>query len=791
MRKALLALVVAALAIVAHGQTVVTQGSPTSAIRNRGAFYVDSILRVPIRDTFNWMGEFGSLTIRPLDGGLYYRASGVWRKVAYIGGSGYLVWADTSSLATRAWVAGLGYLASVDSSVYASIYRVDTGKAAIRSSLASHIAADLDIDSTNELQALSFSGGTLFLNRGGGSVVLPTVDTSSLSGRIDARVRYSDTLSMLYPYFRKADTASLSSRIDARVRYMDTSSMLVPYLRKADTASLSSRIDLRLHVDDTAGLSTRINQRVKYTDTSAMLLPYLRKIDTASMSTRIDARLRYTDTATLLSPYVRKSRTITINGTSYDLTADRSWSIPSADSSVYATRYWSNNSFIKNQYATSQIGGFRINGDALVDDGSTANYSYMSSDGIKNKNTIGGRVWTKDMLYWYFGITMLDASTLKSRGYRITPLNDTLPVPSDVLYVQKLPSKSGTFAMLDDIAAATSGVPTTRTLSINGTTYDLSADRSWTIAGSDTSSLSTRINDRVRYTDTASMMAPYLHAADTASLSSRINAKYTFPSGGTASQYVNGTGALATFPTIPTSSDYIQNQTASTQAGGYRINGDGTMRRAYLTGVDGTNAAIISLTTPATAGGFTIGTTSASGAWATVMTTNTTSNTYGNFNIVQGADGYSTAAFWYRASNAAGTGVITSGNLARWSNYNQDKVTFGLNGAITSASLAGTGTRRANVDNTGKITAGEAIPLSGTYSVTAVACAANAQTTLGTSTVTGAAVGDIVEGTQSTSVGIMYKFVVTAANTVTVYAMNNTTASVTLTAQTVKISVVK
>ena len=42
---------------------------------------------------------------------------------------------------------------------------------------------------------------------------------------------------MLSKYLRKTDTASLSSRIDLRVKYTDTASMLTPYLRKIDTTN--------------------------------------------------------------------------------------------------------------------------------------------------------------------------------------------------------------------------------------------------------------------------------------------------------------------------------------------------------------------------------------------------------------------------------------------------------------------------------------------------------------------------------------------------------------------------
>jgi hypothetical protein len=83
----------------------------------------------------------------------------------------------------------------------------------------------------------------------------------------------------------------------------------------------------------TSGLATKLN----ISDTSSMLSPYLRKIDTASLSNRINLKLNISDTASMLSPYLRsnvasatyvpQSRTITINGTLQDLSANRTFSV--------------------------------------------------------------------------------------------------------------------------------------------------------------------------------------------------------------------------------------------------------------------------------------------------------------------------------------------------------------------------------------------------------------------------------------------------------------------------------
>ena len=76
-------------------------------------------------------------------------------------------------------------------------------------------------------------------------------------------------------------------------------------------------------------------------------------------------------------------------------------------------------------------------------------------------------------------------------------------------------------------------VPTTRTLTINGTTYDLSANRSWTIAG--TSAVWGNITGTL---------------SNQTDLQTALNAKYNNPTG-TISQYIRGDGSLATFPTLP------------------------------------------------------------------------------------------------------------------------------------------------------------------------------------------------------------------------------------------------
>jgi hypothetical protein len=62
------------------------------------------------------------------------------------------------------------------------------------------------------------------------------------------------------------DTTSLSNRINLKLNSADTASLL----RKTDTTSLSSRINLKLNLKDTSTLSNRINLKLNIADTAAL-----------------------------------------------------------------------------------------------------------------------------------------------------------------------------------------------------------------------------------------------------------------------------------------------------------------------------------------------------------------------------------------------------------------------------------------------------------------------------------------------------------------------------------------
>jgi trimeric autotransporter adhesin len=145
------------------------------------------------------------------------------------------------------------------------------------------------------------------------------LDTTSLSNRINLRVKYSDTASMLSPYLRKLDTTSLSNRINLKADKATTLTI------NGDTYDLSANRTWTIPTTDTTSLSNRINLKLNISDTAAMLSPYLRKLDTASLSNRINLK-------------ADKATTLTINGDTYDLSANRSWTIPTTDTTSLSNR---------------------------------------------------------------------------------------------------------------------------------------------------------------------------------------------------------------------------------------------------------------------------------------------------------------------------------------------------------------------------------------------------------------------------------------------------------------------
>jgi hypothetical protein len=140
-------------------------------------------------------------------------------------------------------------------------------------------------------------------------------------------------------------------------------------------------------------------------------------------------------------------------------------------------------------------------------------------------------------------------------------------------------------------------VPTTRTITINGETHNLAADNTWTIGG--TAAIWGNITGTL---------------SNQTDLQAALNAKFDDPTGNTT-QYIDGTGALQTFPTMLSSDNLIKlvrNQSGGTMTAGTIV---------YINGATGNKPTI---------------------AKALATSDATSAQTYGmvQANIANNADGY-------------------------------------------------------------------------------------------------------------------------------------------------------
>jgi hypothetical protein len=151
----------------------------------------------------------------------------------------------------------------------------------------------------------------------------------------------------------------------------------------------------------------------------------------------LNGYVRTTDMNTMLGGYVPTTRTITINGTTFDLSADRSWTIAGGVTSF-----------------NTRTGAITLSsGDVTTALGFTP-YNSTNPAGYLTTSTVLNTVLTPYAVGANSAVTATD--TIETA-------------------IEKLQGQ------------VNARVPSTRTITINGTTFDLSADRSWTIAGGVTS----------------------------------------------------------------------------------------------------------------------------------------------------------------------------------------------------------------------------------------------------------------------------------------------------------------
>lgn len=196
-----------------------------------------------------------------------------------------------------------------------------------------------------------------------------------------------------------------------------------------------------------------------------------------------------------LSSYVPTSRTITINGTAYDLSADRSWSIVSGVSS-FNTRTGAIT--LTSGDVTTALGYTPVtNARTITINGTTydlsADRSWSIVSGVSSFNTRTGAITLTSLdvtgALGYTPVTNARTITINGTTYDLSADRSW----SIVSGVSSFNTRTGAITLTSgDVTTALTYTPVTnaRTITINGTAYDLSADRTWVV---DASSVTTRV----------------------------------------------------------------------------------------------------------------------------------------------------------------------------------------------------------------------------------------------------------------------------------------------------------
>lgn len=249
-----------------------------------------------------------------------------------------------------------------------------------------------------------------------------------------------------------------------------------------------------------------------------------------------------TDLQTALDAKVPTSRTLTIQGVAQTLSADRTWNI------------------------------YTIYGISLGN--ATMNQSYGSTHILRNENGLGAAVTYSPCLHAAAGDTMWQ-------------LQGTYGATGDgYLYFRQ--GYNGAWGnwltMLSSSNYSSYAVPLTRTITINGTALDLSANRSWSV-GNVTGS---GVTNRIAYWDSASSIG-YL---DTASYPSLTELGYVKGVTSAIQTQLDGKQAALSSPLAYGGAYSTPNYTGATYdgittGGYYRLNGGGDSRGVLVFDVGG------------------------------------------------------------------------------------------------------------------------------------------------------------------------------------------------------------
>lgn len=193
-------------------------------------------------------------------------------------------------------------------------------------------------------------------------------------------------------------------------------------------------------------------------------------------------------TASGTSAYVPTSRVLTINGVSYDLTADRSWTVEVLDNLIATAplSYDSGTNTISISQASGSSDGYLSSADWLTFS-SKQDAITLTTTGNSGAATLVGATLNIPE-YTLAGLGGM-ANVFTSLGDMVysnaagAPVRRAGNITTTKMFLSQ--TGDGTSSAAPQWSAITSAdtgsVPTTRTLTINDIAYDLTANREWSV----------------------------------------------------------------------------------------------------------------------------------------------------------------------------------------------------------------------------------------------------------------------------------------------------------------------
>jgi hypothetical protein len=327
------------------------------------------------------------------------------------------------------------------------------------------------------------------------------------------------------------------------------------------------------------------------------------------------------------SAYVPTSRVLTINGVAYDLTADRSWTVEVLDNLIATAplSYDSGTNTISIPAATGSVDGYLLATDWLTFSSKQPAITLTTTGNNGAATLVGATLNIPEYTLAGLGGMANVFTTLGDLVYSNSagaPVRRSGNITTTKMFLSQ--TGDGSVSAAPQWSAVTStdtgSVPTSRTITINGTTQDLSADRTYSV-GTVTSvaaltlgTTGTDISSSVANGTTTPVITlniPTASAANRGALSSAdwttFNAKQPALSGtgfvkisGTTISYDNSTYYLASNP-----SNYITLTSLSAGTGITYNNTTGVITSTITQYTDALARAAISLTTTGSSGSST------------------------------------------------------------------------------------------------------------------------------------------------------------------------------------------